>query len=210
MNVQLKWITPDAEQVVGYCARVSNPDNQSNPEIAPLLRYCIKEGHWSIFEMANMCLDITTTRAISQQLIRHRTFTFQEFSQRYRPVEETDLPELRRQHPTNRQSSIRDLDLETQQVFNNRILDHFDEGTQLYLDMLDAGVAKECARAVLPMNVRTRLFMNGTLRSWLHYCDLRTGHGTQLEHVDIAEDAKAILSALCPTIAHAMWPDSLK
>ena len=209
MNVELVWITPDAQQVVGHCARVSNPANQDNPEIKGLLGYCICKGHWSIFEMASMCISITTTRSISAQLLRHSSFSFQEFSQRYAQVQETDMPELRRADPRNRQNSIDDLPSDLTVDYYNRILDHFDDGFCLYEDMLADGIAKECARAVLPMNVRTKLYMSGNLRSWLHYIDLRCGNGTQLEHQQIAEGIKEIFTQECPTIAHAMWPDCL-
>ena len=191
--------------MIGYCARVSNPANQNNPDVQGLLKYCIKHKHWSIFEQACACFEITTTRAIAAQILRHRTFTFQEFSQRYAQATELDLPDLRRQDDKNRQNSIDDLPADLCTDFLHKIADHYNDSLDLYNEMLDAGVAKECARAVLPLNTQTRLYMTGTIRSWLHYCDLRCGNGTQKEHMEIASEIKTKLSQQLPVIARAMW-----
>ena len=193
---------------VGKIARVSNPKNEDNPNVEGLIRYLIKHKHWSPFEMASMCVEISTTRAISPQILRHRSFTFQEFSQRYAiPTESfaTVLPELRRQDEQNRQNSIDDLAKETQDYYEQRIDDHFREAVNLYESLLHSGVAKECARSVLPINTCTRLYMSGTIRSWLHYADLRGANGTQREHMQIAQSVREILEQEVPTIARAMW-----
>lgn len=206
--VKLVSITPNAEQLVSYCARVSNPQNQDNPDKAKLLRYLIKHKHWSPFEMAHVVMEIETSRAIAAQILRHRSFSFQEFSQRYADTNllpNTPLPNLRRQDLKNRQNSIDDLDPYTIQDFEIKAQMHFDQAKVLYGEMLKAGVAKECAREVLPLATRTRLYMAGSLRSWIHYVDLRSGNGTQLEHKGIALQAKAILMEQVPTIAEAMW-----
>lgn len=206
--VKLVSITPNAEQLVSYCARVSNPQNQDNPDKAKLLRYLIKHKHWSPFEMAHVVMEIETSRAIAAQILRHRSFSFQEFSQRYADTSllpNTPLPNLRRQDLKNRQNSIDDLDPYTIQDFEIKAQMHFDQAKVLYGEMLKAGVAKECAREVLPLATRTRLYMAGSLRSWIHYVDLRSGNGTQLEHKGIALQAKAILMEQVPTIAEAMW-----
>ena len=195
-NANLIWVTPDAEQLIGKIARVSNPNNEDNPEVEKLIKYLIKHKHWSPFEMASMCVEIHTTRAISAQVLRHRSFTFQEFSQRYAiPTDTfaTVLPELRRQDTKNRQNSIDDLAEETQEYYEARIDKHFREGVELYESLLHSGVAKECARSVLPLNTVTRLYMSGTIRSWLHYCDLRGANGTQKEHMQIAQSVRKIL-----------------
>lgn len=207
-NAELIWITPDAEALVGKIARVSNPDNENNPKVEKLLKYLIKHKHWSPFEMVSMCVEIHTTRAISPQILRHRSFSFQEFSQRYAiPTDTfaTVLPELRRQDKKNRQNSIDDLAQETQEYYKERMDNHFREAVNLYESLLHSGVAKECARSVLPLNTVTRLYMTGTIRSWLHYCDLRCSNGTQEEHKQIADSVKNILTEQLPTIAHAMW-----
>jgi thymidylate synthase (FAD) len=207
-SARLIWITPNAEKVMGYCARVSNPSNQENHDTASkLLRYCIKHRHWSIFEMSSMCLEIHTTRAISAQVLRHRSFSFQEHSQRYAPAMDVDLPRLRRQDLKNRQNSIDDIDPMDEMFLTGKIDQHFREAQDLYQQLLDKGVAKECARAVLPLNTTTRLYMSGTIRSWLHYIDLRSWHGTQWEHTQIALNALEILKEQLPTIADAMWPN---
>ena len=205
-NAKLVWITPDAEKLIGYCARVSNPANQDNPNVAGLLTYCIKKGHWSVFEMATMCLEIKTTRAISAQLLRHKTFSFQEFSQRYAVTTEVDMPLLRSQDNKDRQNSIDDLDMKDKYFYTKKIQDYFDLGLDLYRQMLDKGIARECARAVLPMNSVSTVMMSGNMRSWLHYCDLRMANGTQWEHKQIAESAYKIFREHCPTICNAMWP----
>ena len=207
-NAQLIWVTPDAEALVGKIARVSNPKNEDNPSVEKLLKYLIKHKHWSPFEMVSMCVEIHTTRAIAPQILRHRSFSFQEFSQRYAiPTDTfaTVLPELRRQDTKNRQNSIDDLPSETQEYYKQRMDDHFREAVNLYESLLHSGVAKECARSVLPLNTVTRLYMSGTVRSWLHYCDLRCANGTQEEHKQIADSVKQILTENLPTISHAMW-----
>jgi thymidylate synthase (FAD) len=206
-SAELIWITPDAEKLIGKIARVSNPANEDNPEVDKLLRYLIKHKHWSPFEMASMCVEIQTTRAIAPQILRHRSFSFQEFSQRYAPAMDIELPHLRRQDTKNRQNSTDDLDEEYKQLLGKSIEKYFNEGYDLYEQLLDCGVAKECARAVLPLNTKTRLYMSGTIRSWLHYCDLRAWHGTQWEHTQIALNCMQILKEQVPTIARAMWPE---
>lgn len=206
-TAKLIWITPDAEQLVGKIARVSNPKNEDNPEVERLLKYLIKHKHWSPFEMASMCVEITTTRAISPQILRHRSFSFQEFSQRYAEATEVEMPLLRRQDTKNRQNSIDDMSDTVTDILQDQIAHLFNEAQNLYQSMLEVGVAKECARAVLPLNTCTRLYMSGTLRSWLHYVDLRATNGTQLEHMQIAESVQRILYDQVPTIAHAMWPE---
>lgn len=207
-SAKLVWITPNAESLVGKIARVSNPNNEDNPEVEKLIKYLIKHKHWSPFEMASMCVQIDTTRAISPQILRHRSFTFQEFSQRYAiPTDTfaTVLPDLRRQDHDNRQNSIDDLENETQQYYEQRIDDHFREAVKLYESLLHTGVARECARSVLPINTVTRLYMSGTIRSWLHYVDLRGDNGTQAEHMKIARSVGEILDTEVPIIARAMW-----
>jgi len=206
--VRLVSINQDAEEIIAYCARVSNPANQDNHQtVDKLLGYCIKHGHWSIFEMANMILEINTTRSISPQILRHRSFSFQEFSQRYARVSDLggiDLPHLRRQDIKNRQNSFDDLSQERTQLFYRRIAAHYAEAEDLYEEMLSKGVAKECAREVLPLSSPTRLYMNGTVRSWIHYIQLRTTDGTQLEHRKVAEQAKQIFCQQLPIIARAL------
>jgi thymidylate synthase (FAD) len=204
-DAKLVWITPDAEKLVGYMARVSNPKNQQNPNVAGLLRYCIKNEHWSIFEMCHMCVEIQTTRAISGQILRHKTAAFQEFSQRYAAATELNVPELRRQDTTNRQNSIDDLDPVDQIFLTSKIEQHFAASMDLYQQMLDKGVAKECARAVLPMNTVTTVMMVAPLRTWLHYIALRRGNGTQKEHAKIARSCHKILEEHCPIICEAFF-----
>jgi len=207
-DAKLIWVTPDAEALIGKIARVSNPNNEDNPKVEGLLKYLIKHKHWSPFEMASMCVEIHTTRAISPQILRHRSFSFQEFSQRYAiPTDTfaTVLPDLRRQDFENRQNSIDDLEGETTEYYRDRIDDHFRESVQLYESLLHSGVAKECARSVLPLNTVTRLYMSGTIRSWLHYVALRGENGTQREHMSIARSVGEILSDELPTVARAMW-----
>ena len=208
MKVNLITVTPDAEKHIAYCARVSNPKNQDNESIAGLLKYCIKHQHWSIFEQAFMTLEIETTRGLAAQILRHRSFTYQEFSQRYAEstaLGDIELPELRRQDDKNRQNSIDDLDPKVVDKLNRQMNTLFSSAYSLYNQMLEAGVAKECARFVLPLATPTRLYMSGTVRSWLHYIELRTGHGTQKEHMEIANQCKSIFSEQFPTIASAMW-----
>ena len=210
-KASLVHITPNAEELVAYMARVSNPSNQSNTKTsAKLIKYLIDNQHWSPFEMVNMCVEIHTTRAIAAQILRHRSFSFQEFSQRYARVTEIpEVPKLRRQDTKNRQNSIDDLDPVMVNTLEYDIVKHYADSVRLYQRMLDVGVAKECAREVLPLSTPTKLYMNGTIRSWLHYCDLRTGNGTQLEHKQIAEDVKDILRKNVPGICEAMWNKSL-
>jgi len=204
MKVTLLSVTPDAEQHIAYCARVSNPSNQGNDSFEGLLKYCIKHKHWSIFEQAFMTLEIETTRAIAAQILRHRSFTFQEFSQRYADStllgEKIPLPELRRQDTKNRQNSIDDLDPFEVQKLERQMQTLFDSSMALYQQMLERGVAKECARNVLPLCVPTRMYMSGSLRSWMHYIDLRSSNGTQKEHMDIANECKRVFSEQFPTI----------
>ena len=208
MNVKLVTVTPEAEQTMGYVARVSNPKNQDNPNVAGLLGYCIKHGHWSVFEQAYMTLEIETTRGLAAQILRHRSFTYQEFSQRYADVsyirEDIPLPELRSQDTKNRQNSIDDVDPDVVERFNRDMRKHFDAGIDLYKSMLHAGIAKECARFVLPLATPTRIYMTGSCRSWIHYIKLRSGHGTQKEHMDIANECKKIFSHTFPVVAEAL------
>ena len=210
-KASLVHITPNAEELVAYMARVSNPSNQSNTKTsAKLIKYLIDNQHWSPFEMVNMCVEIHTTRAIAAQILRHRSFSFQEFSQRYARVTEIpEVPKLRRQDTKNRQNSIDDLDPVMVNTLEYDIVKHYADSVRLYQRMLDVGVAKECAREVLPLSTPTKLYMNGTIRSWLHYCDLRTGNGTQLEHKQIADDVKDILRKNVPGICDAMWNKNL-
>ena len=205
--VKLISVTPDAEKHMAYCARVSNPSNQENDNFAGLLKYCIRHQHWSIFEQATMTLEINTTRGLAAQILRHRSFTFQEFSQRYADsslLGDIPVPDLRRQDTKNRQNSIDDVDPFIVQKYQILMQDHFQHAMNLYKQMLDDGIAKESARFVLPLATPTRLYMTGSVRSWLHYIDLRSGHGTQKEHMDIAEAAKCIFCCQFPAVAEAL------
>ena len=208
MTVKLVSVTPDAEKHMAYVARVSNPKNQDNEKFAGLLKYCIQHGHWSVFEQAHMTVEIETTRGLAAQILRHRSFTYQEFSQRYADSsllgETIPLPALRRQDDKNRQNSIDDIDPLTQQDFEIKMQRHFESGMKLYKEMLDAGIAKECARFVLPLATPTRLYMTGSVRSWVHYIDLRSAHGTQKEHMDVAEGVRSIFCEQFPTVAEAL------
>ena len=208
MNVSLISVSPDAEKHMAYCARVSNPNNQDNENYAGLLKYCIKHQHWSIFEQAFMTLEINTTRGLAAQILRHRSFTFQEFSQRYADTNLLDtnipLPELRRQDTKNRQNSIDDIPEDQSKMLLGRIQNYFNEGLDLYNELLREGIAKECARFVLPLATPTRIYMSGSVRSWVHYIDLRSGHGTQKEHMDIANACKDIFNNQFPTVAEAL------
>ena len=208
MNVSLISVSPDAEKHMAYCARVSNPNNQDNDNYAGLLRYCIKHQHWSIFEQAFMTLEINTTRGLAAQILRHRSFTFQEFSQRYADTNLLDtnipLPELRRQDTKNRQNSIDDVPEKQSKMLLGRIQNYFNEGLDLYNELLREGIAKECARFVLPLATPTRIYMSGSVRSWVHYIDLRSGHGTQKEHMDIANACKSIFTEQFPTVSKAL------
>jgi len=200
-------ITPDAEELIAYCARVSNPANQNNTQTSPrLLKYLIKHRHWSPFEMANMVVEIKTSRAIAAQILRHRSFSFQEFSQRYAEVESIPSPPyLRRQDTKNRQNSIDDLDVRTKLYWQNEIDELYQKSQDVYQRMLKQGIAKECAREVLPIGSDTTLYMNGTIRSWLHYIDLRAAPETQLEHRRIAEGCKMLINNNMPDVYEAMW-----
>ena len=193
---------------MGYVARVSNPNNQENPKVAGLLKYCIKHNHWSVFEQAHMTLEIETTRGIAAQILRHRSFTYQEFSQRYADssmlADNIPLPELRRQDTKNRQNSIDDVDPFVKQEFEIKMRKHFDEAMVLYQSMLDMGIAKECSRFVLPLAVPTKIYMTGSVRSWIHYIELRSANGTQKEHMDIALDAKRVFAEQFPICAEAL------
>lgn len=208
MSVKLVSITPDAEKTMAYIARVSNPDNQDNPQIEKLLAYCLKHGHFSVFEQAHITMEIETTRDIAAQILRHRSFTFQEFSQRYAAVTDVaELPELRLQDHKNRQNSIEVSDADTMVMiteFNMRIMDHFIKGKALYDEMLEAGIAKECARKILPLNTETKIYMTGNVRQWIHYIQLRSGNGTQKEHMQIALDAKEVFIKELPIVAKAL------
>jgi len=206
-TAKLIWITPDSEKLIGKIARVSNPANEDNPDVEKLLKYLIKHRHWSPFEMASMCLEIETSRAIAAQILRHRSFSFQEFSQRYAIATDIIPQQLRRQDLSNRQNSVADLDADTASLYEQHMQKHANDALDLYNEMLDLGIAKECARAVLPMNTRTRMYMSGTVRSWLHYIDLRTDKGTQWEHRKIALSALLIIAKEMPTIYRSMWPD---
>jgi thymidylate synthase (FAD) len=204
MKVKLVWITPDAESVIAYCARVSNQANQNNPDIEKLLRYCVREKHWSIFEMANACFEIETSRAITAQIARHRSFSFQEFSQRYAQVQSFEEASVRRQDAKNRQSSIDDLPDDVKAWWSREYQALTEKACELYGEAVAKGVAKECARMVLPMATRSRMYMNGTIRSWIHYLALRTDAGTQKEHRDVACKIRSLLSQQLPVIARAM------
>ena len=196
---------------MAYIARVSNPKNQDKRDFSGLLKYCIKNEHWSVFEQAFMTLEINTTRGLAAQILRHRSFTFQEFSQRYSDVnlldEEIPIPNLRRQDKSNRQNSIDDLSEEQTQILQEQIRLHFSQAKDLYEKLLSQGVAKECARFVLPLAPPTRLYMTGSCRSWIHYINLRSGHGTQKEHMDIANACKDIFREVFPTTSQALGYD---
>ena len=207
-DINLISVTPDAEQHMAYVARVSNPKNQDNDKFAGLLKYCIQHGHWSVFEQAFMTVEINTTRGLAAQILRHRSFTYQEFSQRFADSsllgDSIPLPELRRQDDKNRQNSIDDVDPLMQQDFEIKMQRLFVDGMKLYKEMLDAGIAKECARFVLPLATPTRLYMTGSVRSWVHYIDLRSAHGTQKEHMDIANACKDIFAENFPAVSEAL------
>jgi len=207
MKVELVSTTPDAEKTMAHIARVSNPNNQDNPNYAGLLRYCIQHEHWSVFEQSFMTLEIETTRGLAAQILRHRSFTFQEFSQRYADsnlLGEIELPELRRQDVKNRQNSINDLDPAISEKLQKQMITLFSSSLALYNQMLESGVAKECARFVLPLATPTRLYMSGSCRSWIHYINLRSAHGTQKEHMDIANACKGVFMENYPTVSEAL------
>ena len=207
-QVKLVSVTPDAEKLMAYCARVSNPNNQNNENYAKLLKYCIDHHHWSIFEHGFMTVEINTTRGIAAQILRHRSFTFQEFSQRYADTtllaEDIPLFELRRQDTKNRQNSIDDIDDTTKTLWESHIEDHFRRSKEIYDGMIADGIAKECARFVLPLATPTRLYVSGNVRSWITYIALREKSGTQKEHMNIAKECKQIFVQQFPTISEAL------
>ena len=207
MKVKLVTVTPDAEKQMGYIARVSNPQNQGNPAVAGLLGYCIKHGHWSVFEQAHMTVEIETTRGIAAQILRHRSFTFQEFSQRYANTNmlgKIDVPDLRSQDHKNRQNSIDDIPQDQKARLQGQIQRYFSEGIDLYNELIREGIAKECARFVLPLATPTRIYMTGSVRSWIHYIDLRSAHGTQKEHMDIVKEVRDIFKQQFPICTNAL------
>ena len=208
MNVKFVSITPDAEKTMAYIARVSNPSNQENEKYSGLLKYCIKHNHWSVFEQSSMTLEIETTRGLAAQILRHRSFTYQEFSQRYADTKLLDdnipLPKLRKQDLKNRQNSTDDLDEFIVQDFELEMTKLFESSMDLYNRMLESGVAKECARFVLPLATPTRLYMTGSCRSWVHYINLRSAHGTQKEHMDIAKECRRIFTEQFPSVSEAL------
>jgi len=207
-QVKLISITPDAEKTMAYIARVSNPANQDNENYAKLLAYCIKHNHWSVFEQSSMSIEIETTRGIAAQILRHRSFTFQEFSQRYADTnlitENIPIPDLRKQDTKNRQNSTDDLGDYVKLKFQTEIAELFTHANNLYKRMLEAGVAKECARFVLPLATPTRIYMTGSCRSWIHYINLRSANGTQKEHMDIALECKRVFTEQFPSVAEAL------
>ena len=207
-SVRLVTVTPEAEKTMGYVARVSNPNNQDNPKVAGLLSYCIKHNHWSVFEQAHMTVEIQTTRGLAAQILRHRSFTYQEFSQRYADssmlARTIPMFDLRRQDDKNRQNSIDDIDEFTKQEFEIQITRHFTAAMDLYQTMLKHGIAKECARFVLPLATPTKLYMTGSVRSWIHYIELRSANGTQKEHMDIANEVKDVFIEQFPICAEAL------
>jgi len=207
-NVKLVSITPDAEKLMAYCARVSNPNNQNSDNYSGLLKYCIQHEHWSIFEQGFLTVEINTSRGIAAQILRHRSFTFQEFSQRYADAKllSDDIPvfELRRQDNKNRQNSINDISDELKSKWNTRIREHFAKAKSLYDEMLTDGIAKECARFILPLATPTRLYMSGSIRSFIHWISLRSSHGTQKEHMEIAEDVRKIFIEHLPLASEAL------
>ena len=208
MNVKFVSITPDAEKMMAYIARVSNPSNQQNENYSGLLKYCIKHNHWSVFEQSSMTLEIETTRGLAAQILRHRSFTFQEFSQRYADTKlldtEIPVPDLRSQDLKNRQNSNDDIPQEKKEEYQALIARHFEDSMNLYNALLENGVAKECARFVLPLATPTRLYMTGSCRSWIHYINLRSAHGTQKEHMNIAEECRRIFTEQFPAVSEAL------
>ena len=206
--IKLVSVTPDAEKHMAYVARVSNPSNQGNDKFAGLLKYCIQHGHWSVFEQAFMTVEINTTRGLAAQILRHRSFTFQEFSQRYADTNLLDsvipVPDLRSQDLKNRQNSNDDIPEAKKEEYQALIARHFSEAMDLYNALLQEGVAKECARFVLPLATPTRIYMTGSVRSWVHYIDLRSAHGTQKEHMDVVAEIRKIFAEQFPTVAEAL------
>ena len=207
-KVKLISVTPDAEKTMAYIARVSNPANQYNENFSGLLKYCIKHNHWSVFEQSTMTLEIETNRGIAAQILRHRSFTYQEFSQRYADSsllgEYIPVPDLRRQDTKNRQNSIDDIGEYKKLTLQSKIQDHFSHSMQLYKELLSHGVAKECARFVLPLATPTRIYMTGSCRSWIHYINLRSANGTQQEHMDIALACKEVFKEQFPSVSEAL------
>ena len=207
-QVNLVSVTPKAEETMGYVARVSNPKNQENPNVSGLLGYCIKHGHWSVFEQAHMTVEINTTRGLAAQILRHRSFTFQEFSQRYADTnllaEEIPMFDLRHQDYKNRQNSTDDVPKNKKADLQYKIAEHFVEAMDLYNELLASGIAKECARFVLPLATPTRIYMPGSVRSWIHYIDLRSAHGTQKEHMDVARAVQCIFVGEFPIVSEAL------
>ena len=207
-QVKLITVTPKAEETMGYVARVSNPNNQDNPKVAGLLGYCIKHQHWSVFEQAHMTVEIETTRGLAAQILRHRSFTFQEFSQRYAATnllaDEIPMFDLRHQDTKNRQNSTDDVPKNKKQDLQEKIAEHFVEAMDLYNELLANGIAKECARFVLPLATPTRIYMTGSVRSWVHYIDLRSAHGTQKEHMEIAEMVRSVFKEQFPIVSEAL------
>lgn len=207
-SVNLVHSTHEGEELIAYMARVSNPTNQDNRDYTKLIRYLIKHKHWSPFEMVSMCVEINTTRSIAAQILRHRSFSFQEFSQRYaKAYQFPQVPEWRMQDPKNRQNSIEGVEPIVKAEMDLRTEFLFEHAWSLYKDLIEEGIAKECARQVLPLCTPTKLYMHGTLRSFLHYCDLRCGNGTQKEHKEIADQVKAIIWDEFPSVYEAMWND---
>jgi thymidylate synthase (FAD) len=206
--VKLVSITPDAEKLMAYCARVSNPSNQDNENYEKLLKYCIDHGHWSIFEMGFLTVEINTNRGIAAQILRHRSFTFQEFSQRYADTtllaEDIPMFQLRRQDSKNRQNSIDDIPNDIKFKWHWQIREHFNRAKAIYDGMIEDGIAKECARFVLPLATPTRLYMSGSVRSWIHYLNLRSSEGTQKEHRDIANNIKNIFVDQLPVVSKSL------
>ena len=207
-QVNLVSVTPKAEETMGYVARVSNPKNQENPNVSGVLGYCIKHGHWSVFEQAHMTVEINTTRGLAAQILRHRSFTFQEFSQRYADTnllaEEIPMFDLRHQDYKNRQNSTDDVPKNKKADLQYKIAEHFVEAMDLYNELLASGIAKECARFVLPLATPTRIYMTGSVRSWIHYIDLRSAHGTQKEHMDVARAVQCIFVGEFPIVSEAL------
>ena len=205
---KLVSISPDAEKLMSYCARVSNPSNQNNDNYSKLLKYCIDHQHWSIFEQAFLTVEINTSRGIAAQILRHRSFTFQEFSQRYADAtllaEDIPLFELRRQDTKNRQNSIDDIPDEVKSKWHSQIRQHFAKAKAIYDGMIADGIAKECARFVFPLATPTRIYVSGSVRSWIHYITLRSSNGTQKEHMDIAEKCKSIFISELPMVSEAL------
>lgn len=213
MTTKLVWITPDAENTIGYIARVSNPANQDNPDVEGLLRYCIRNRHWSPFEMASMCLEINTTRDIARQILRHRSFHFQEFSQRYADASllgEMVERECRMQDEKNRQNSLPATSQLLRAAWSESQKEIWEKAKRAYGMAIQSGIAKEQARSLLPEGLTpSRLYMAGTIRDWLHYCDVRCANGTQAEHMTIANEALEILREQVPVVAEAMWPEKM-